>query len=289
MKKRRLQIKIFLFGALVVILGVLLALYIAFCRDGSYNEVKIETPTESTTEATTEATTLDTSANEEEPSSTEAPADSTTEPEEASTEAPTDWKSYDPLTDLAGEKWALTLINKNYPLDKKYTPTLSPVVEGSSVTADSRVSEAYQLMYADALKAGYVLTPYSAYCSYQGQQTIYNNKIQSFIFQGMTEDEAKQNAEKRIEPAGCSENGAGLSVDIISASAGFASTDEYKWLTQNAFKYGFVLRYPDDKVDITGMIYQPWHWRYVGIEAATEMKNNNQCLEEYLGIVKAEN
>lgn len=289
MKKRRLQIKIFLFGALVVILGVLLALYIAFCRDGSYNEVKIETPTESTTEATTEATTLDTSAGEEEPSSTETPDDSTTEPEESSTEAPTNWKSYDPLTELAGEKWALTLINKNYPLDKKYTPTLSPVVEGSSVTADSRVSEAYQLMYADALKAGYVLTPYSAYCSYQGQQTIYNNKIQSFIFQGMTEDEAKQNAEKRIEPAGCSENGAGLSVDIISASAGFASTDEYKWLTQNASKYGFVLRYPDDKVDITGMIYQPWHWRYVGIEAATEMKNTNQCLEEYLGIVKAEN
>ncbi len=289
MKKRRLQIKIFLLSALVVILGVLSALYIAFCRDGSYNEVKIETPTESTTEATTEATTLDTSAGEEEPSSTETPADSTSEPEEASTEAPTNWKSYDPLTELAGEKWALTLINKNYPLDKKYAPTLSPVVEGSSVTADSRVSEAYQLMYAEALKAGYVLTPYSAYCSYQGQQTIYNNKIQSFIFQGMTEDEAKQNAEKRIEPAGCSENGAGLSVDIISASAGFASTDEYKWLTQNAFKYGFVLRYPDDKVDITGMIYQPWHWRYVGIEAATEMKNNNQCLEEYLGIVKAEN
>ncbi len=288
MKKRRLQIKIFLFGALVVILGVLLALYIAFCRDGSYNEVKIETPTESTTEATTEATTLDTSANEEEPSE-EVPDDSTTEPEESSTEAPVKWSSYDPLTELAGEKWALTLINKTYPLDKKYSPTLSPVVEGSSVTADSRVSEAYQLMYADALKAGYVLTPYSAYCSYQGQQTIYNNKIQSFIFQGMTEDEAKQNAEKRIEPAGCSENGAGLSVDIISASAGFASTDEYKWLTQNAFKYGFVLRYPDDKTDVTGMIYQPWHWRYVGIDAATEMKNNNQCLEEYLGVVSTEN
>ena len=288
MKKRRLQIKIFLFGALVVILGVLLALYIAFCRDGSYNEVKIETPTESTTEATTEATTLDTSANEEKPSE-EVPDDSTTEPEESSTEAPVKWSSYDPLTELAGEKWALTLINKTYPLDKKYSPTLSPVVEGSSVTADSRVSEAYQLMYADALKAGYVLTPYSAYCSYQGQQTIYNNKIQSFIFQGMTEDEAKQNAEKRIEPAGCSENGAGLSVDIISASAGFASTDEYKWLTQNAFKYGFVLRYPDDKTDVTGMIYQPWHWRYVGIDVATEMKNNNQCLEEYLGVASTEN
>lgn len=285
MKKRRLQIKIYLFGALVVILGVLLALYAAFCRGGSYNEVKIETPTESTTEATTTESSTEPSTNEEEPSSEEIPDESSTEPESSSTEAPVNWQSYDPVAELAGENWALTLINKAYPLDKKYSPTLSPVVEGSSVTADSRVAEAYQLMYTDALAAGYVLTPYSAYCSYQGQQTIYNNKIQSFVFQGMTEDEAKANAEKRIEPAGCSENGAGLSVDIISASAGFASTDEYKWLTQNAFKYGFVLRYPDDKTDVTGMIFQPWHWRYVGIDAATEMKNNNQCLEEYLGVV----
>lgn len=289
MKKRRLQIKIFLFGALVVILGILSALYAAFCGDGSYNEVKIETPTETTTEATTTEASTEPSTNEEEPSSEEIPDESSTEPESSSTEAPANWEAYDPVTELAGEKWALTLINKTYPLDKKYSPTLSPVVEGSSVTADSRVSEAYQLMYADALAAGYVLTPYSAYCSYQGQQTIYNNKIQSFIFQGMTEDEAKANAEKRIEPAGCSENGAGLAVDVISASAGFASTDEYKWLTQNAFKYGFVLRYPDDKTDVTGMIFQPWHWRYVGIEAATEMKNNNQCLEEYLGVVDTEN
>lgn len=284
MKKRRLQIKIFLSSSLVVILGVLLALYMAFCRDGNYNEVLIEMPTESTTEQTTTQSANEPSSDINEPSQEE----SSTE-EESSSEAPIIWDSYDPAVELAGENWALALINRNYPLDKKYSPTLSPVVEGSSVTADSRVSEAYQLMYTDALKDGYVLTPYSAYCSYQGQQTIYNNKIQSFIFQGMTEDEAKQNAEKRIEPAGCSENGAGLSVDIISASAGFASTDEYKWLTQNAFKYGFVLRYPEDKTDVTGMIFQPWHWRYVGIDVAIEMKNNNQCLEEYLGIVSEEN
>lgn len=289
MKKRRLQIKIFLLSALVLILGVLLALYMAFCRGGDYNEVKIEAPTESTTLSTTQGTDEPSSDVNYEPSQEEAPNENSTEAEESSSNAPVIWDTYDPAVELSGENWALTLINRTYPLDKKYSPTLSPVVEGSSVTADSRVSEAYQLMYAEASKEGYVLTPYSAYCSYQGQQTIYNNKIQSFIFQGMTEEEAKQNAEKRIEPAGCSENGAGLSVDIISASAGFSSTDEYKWLTQNAFKYGFVLRYPDDKTDVTGIIFQPWHWRYVGIEAATEMKNNNQCLEEYLGVVNTEN
>lgn len=285
MKKRQLKIKIFLFGSLVLILGLLLVLYAVFCRGENYNEVKIETPTESITEQTTTMLPEEPSENNEEV----VPDESTTQPEESTTNAPVKWDSYDPAVELAGENWALALINRAYPLDKKYAPTLSPVVEGSSVTADSRVSEAYQLMYADALKEGYVLTPYSAYCSYQGQQTIYNNKIQSFIFQGMTEEEAKQNAEKRIEPAGCSENGAGLSVDITSASAGFSSTDEYKWLTQNAFKYGFVLRYPEDKTDVTGMIFQPWHWRYVGIDVATEMKNNNQCLEEYLGVVNTEN
>lgn len=288
MKKRRLQIKLFLFVTLVVILGVLSALYAVFCRDGNYNKVKIETPTESITEPiateTPEEPITDT-AKEEPPSSGDAPEEDPSEPEEPSENPSVSWNNYDPMSELAGENWAVTLISKAYPLDRKYSPLLSPVIEGSSVTADSRVSEAYQLMYTDALTAGYVLTPYSAYCSYQGQQTLYSNKIQSFIFQGMTEEEAKSNAEKRIEPAGCSENGAGLAVDIISASAGFASTNEYKWLIQNAYKYGFVLRYPNDKTEVTGMIYQPWHWRYVGVDAATEMKNSNQCLEEYLGTV----
>ena len=105
------------------------------------------------------------------------------------------------------------------------------------------------------------------------------------MLQNMTKEEAEANAQKRIEPAGCSENGAGLSVDISSASAGFASTNEYKWLTENAHNYGFILRYPEDKTDVTGMIYQPWHWRYVGIDAAQEMKQTNKCLEEYLGAV----
>ena len=140
-------------------------------------------------------------------------------------------------------------------------------------------------MYNAALTEDVILTPYSGYCGYQRQKTIYDNKVQAFILQGLPEDEAKQNAEKRVEPAGCSENGAGLAVDVISASAGFSSTNEYKWLVANAHNYGFVLRYPEDKTEITGMIYQPWHWRYVGIEVATEMKENNLCLEEFLGAV----
>ena len=274
MKKRQLKIRFALLVSLVAILGLLLILFAIFCRGGNYNEVEI-TPETTTEESTTEPVT-------DEPTST--PEESTTEAE-TTTKPPVKWDNYDPVEVLNSENWATTLISKKYPLGKTYSPTLAPVIEGSSVTADTKVSDAYKLMYADALKQGIVLTPYSAYCSYSRQQTNYENKVQAFILQGMTEDEAKANAEKRIEPAGCSENGAGLSVDIVSASAGFASTDEYKWLVNNAHKYGFVLRYPEDKTDITGMIYQPWHWRYVGIDVATEMKANNLCLEEYLQAV----
>lgn len=274
MKKRQLKIRFALFVSLVAILGLLLILFAIFCRDGNYNEVEI------TTEATTKESTTEPVT--EEPTSD--PEESTTEAE-TTTKPPVKWDNYNPVEVLNSESWATTLVSKKYPLSKGYDPTLAPVIEGSSVTADTRVADAYKLMYSDALKQGLLLTPYSGYCSYSRQQTNYENKVQAFILQGMTEDEAKQNAEKRIEPAGYSENGAGLSVDIVSASSGFASTDEYKWLVNNAHKYGFVLRYPEDKTDITGMIYQPWHWRYVGIDVATEMKANNLCLEEYLQAV----
>ena len=274
MKKRQLKIRFALLVMLVAILGILLILFAIFCRGGNYNEVEITTET-TTEESTTEPIT-------EEPTST--PEESITEAE-TTTKPPVKWDNYNPIDVLNSENWATTLISKKYPLGKTYSPTLAPVIDGSSVTADTRVADAYKLMYADALKEGLVLTPYSAYCSYSRQQTNYENKVQAFVLQGMTEDEAKANAEKRIEPAGCSENGAGLSVDIVSASAGFSSTDEYKWLVNNAHKYGFVLRYPEDKTDVTGIIYQPWHWRYVGIEVANEMKSNNLCLEEYLGVI----
>ena len=274
MKKRQLKIRFALLVILVAILGILLVLFALFCRDGNYNEVEITTET-TTEESTTEPIT-------EEPTSTLE--ESTTEAE-TTTKPPVKWDNYNPIDVLNSENWATTLISKKHPLGKTYSPNLAPVIDGSSVTADTRVADAYKLMYADALKEGLVLTPYSAYCSYSRQQTNYENKVQAFVLQGMTEDEAKANAEKRIEPAGCSENGAGLSVDIVSASAGFSSTDEYKWLVNNAHKYGFVLRYPEDKTYITGIIYQPWHWRYVGIEVANEMKSNNLCLEEYLGVI----
>ena len=81
----------------------------------------------------------------------------------------------------------------------------------------------------------------------------------------------------------CLEHNLGYAMDIVCVEEWFETTDEYKWLTENAADYGFILRYPKHKQDITKVTYEPWHWRYVGVEAAKEMKATDQVLEEYLG------
>lgn len=275
MKKRQLKIKFTLFIILAVILGMLLGLFARYGKGYSTVEIFPETTTEPTAEAPTEPIT-------EEPTAESVPESEIPEVSEPSGTPLIDWASYSPAENLMGENWALTLISLTYRLDKSYTPMLAPVIDASSVTADQRVSEAYRQMYADAQAQGIVLTPQMGYCSIQRQQTNYDNKLNSFLLQGMSPEEAKSETEKRIAPGGCSETNAGLSVDIVSISAGFASTPEYNWLTENAHKYGFVLRYPDGKQSVTGMTFQPWHWRFVGTEAAAEMKAGNLCLEEYL-------
>jgi D-alanyl-D-alanine carboxypeptidase len=94
--------------------------------------------------------------------------------------------------------------------------------------------------------------------------------------QGMTLEEADDYIGQSVAIPGTSEHQTGLGVDIIG------SRKMYDWLEENSWKYGFILRYPDDKIDITGIIYEPWHFRYVGVEAATYIMENNLTLEEYL-------
>lgn len=187
-----------------------------------------------------------------------------------------------PITDA--EKWNLAIINTKYPLPDSYAPTLSNAINGSNIQLDSRVSERYAEMYAAAKLSGCVLTPYSGYHSYALQETNYNRKVNFYVNQGISAEEANQKASAQVLPAGCSEHNAGLAMDIVSASSDFINTKEYKWLCENAYNYGFILRYPEDKTAITGMNFKPWHWRYVGTQAAKEMKEKNQCLEEYLGL-----
>lgn len=189
-----------------------------------------------------------------------------------------------------GKDWCLILVNRNYILPENYIDNidLAPCIKGNSgsLLLDSRVAEHYNEMYLAAKADGYTLTPVSGYRSIEHQRSNLENKIDYYENQGKPYEEAVELAAQRILPPGTSEHNAGLAMDICTASSSdnFDTWPEYKWLSEHAAEYGFVLRYPKDKVDVTQIIYEPWHWRYVGKEAALEMKKTGQCLEEYLGV-----
>lgn len=231
--------------------------------------------------------------------STEAPTEAPTEiPTEAQPEAPVPEPTENtppvslpqategnPVTvSPDGEHWELTLVNLQYRLPDDYKPTLKAAVEGSSAQLDARVAPYYAEMYAAAKADGCTLTPYSGYRTYARQQENFERKVSYYVSQGLSETEATAKTQTRILPAGASEHNMGFAMDIVSASADFVSTKEFSWLLEHAHEYGFILRYPENKTEITGVMYEPWHWRYVGKEAAAAMHQSGQCLEEYLGI-----
>lgn len=263
------------------ILALLLCLILAGLAVG-FAVTEKRKPAEPTTEAVTEA---ETEIQTELPTEAEA----TTAPETTTAKAPpvslpqaTDGSPVTVSPD--GEHWELTLVNLQYRLPEEYKPTLKAAVEGSSVQLDERVAPFYAEMYAAAKADGCTLTPYSGYRTYARQQENFDRKVAYYVSQGLSETEATAKTQTRILPAGASEHNMGFSMDIVSASADFVSTKEFSWLTAHAYEYGFILRYPENKTDITGVMYEPWHWRFVGKEAAAAMHQSGQCLEEYLGI-----
>lgn len=178
------------------------------------------------------------------------------------------------------------LVNRDYILPDNYSVKLEPAVKSDPDGAklDYRVAPHYNDMYKAALKDGVELTPVSGYRSIERQTNNFEKKIKTYMDQGMNKKEATIEASTIILPPGTSEHNAGLAMDICSLYESFEKTDEFKWLDKHAADYGFILRYPKDKVDITKIIYEPWHWRYVGVDAAKKMKASGQCFEEYMGV-----
>lgn len=220
----------------------------------------------------------------------QAPANSTKP--ESTTKAPNTPKVAKPGTmdkpttiKIDKDKWYLTLVNAGYRIPSSYEPDLVYVCN-SGQRLDRRVAAAYEKMYNAALKDGATLTPCSGYRSYERQEKNYNRKVDFYKGQGYSEQEAKKEAATRIMPPGSSEHNLGYAMDIVCADSWFKDTKEFKWLMENAQDYGFILRYPEDKQKITGVIYEPWHWRYVGVETAKQLKESGLVLEEYLGVAK---
>ena len=172
--------------------------------------------------------------------------------------------------------WYLILVNSAHPLPEDWKePALAEMPGGETV--DARIYEPLSRMLADAADEGLAPFVASGFRTRAEQQGFMDDKINEYRSQGYGESDARALAEEWVALPGTSEHELGLAVDINGASY-----DLYIWLQQNSWRYGFIQRYPEDKTDITGISHEPWHYRYVGEEAAGEIYESGLCLEEYL-------
>lgn len=158
-------------------------------------------------------------------------------------------------------------------------------VQGSMV--DKSCYEALIAMIDDCNKECPKAYVVSSYRTHQNQVDNYNRKVQYYVNQGYDYETAKLEAATIIAIPGTSEHQLGLAVDIIDTRLWSLVREQetlpaQKWLMENSWKYGFILRYPSSKIDVTGIIYEPWHYRYVGKELAAELRELNITLEEYI-------
>ena len=184
--------------------------------------------------------------------------------------------------------WNLTLVNFEYPLDKMFKPAELAEIDNGYI-ADKRIADATKKMIADARSKDNVrIIALSAYRDYDYQMELFENKVIRLQQEkGYSVDKAREEAKTVVAYPGTSEHQLGLALDLVDArhvklDESQENTAAYKWLYEHCHEYGFIVRYPNGKTDITGIIYEPWHFRYVGVEAATYIMENNLTLEEYL-------
>lgn len=195
----------------------------------------------------------------------------------------------EPKTDnfpSAAASWNLVLINRDHPLSEEFqVPELTQLANGQAV--DSRAYPQLQRMMDDCRAQGLQPLICSSYRTWEKQETLFSRKVQEYLASGLTQGEAEEQAAVWVAPPGTSEHQTGLALDIVDKN--YQVLDEkqedtgvQRWLMAHCGEYGFILRYPTGKSDITGIVYEPWHYRYVGAEAARKISESGQCLEEYL-------
>ncbi len=176
--------------------------------------------------------------------------------------------------------WYLILVNRDNPIPDNYEVELTTLANGQQV--DTRIYPALQAMFDDMRAQGVYPTVAAGYRTWEKQQSLLDEKIAEYEAAGNSAEDARTLAESWVAVPGTSEHQLGIAVDI-NADPNLSTADQvYSWLAENAYKYGFIQRYPGDKTDITGVINEPWHYRYVGEEAAAEIYAQGVCLEEYL-------
>lgn len=189
----------------------------------------------------------------------------------------------DKTDDDSEDTWCLVLVNRWNELPTDYK--VEPVELSNGQSIDKRIYLQLQKMF-DAARADNIYPIVaSGYRTTEKQQSLLDEKIADYEAEGYALKEATAKAEAWVAIPGKSEHQLGLGVDINADGVNSAGKEVYEWLDQNSYKFGFIHRYPADKTDITGVINEPWHYRYVGVKAATEIYNQGVCLEEYLNKV----
>lgn len=183
------------------------------------------------------------------------------------------------------DAWNLILVNKQHSVPEDYEVTLRNVV-GDKMCDERVIPELLQMMQ-DAKADGVTLMICSAYRSYEYQVGLFEKKIRAYMNRGFSYMDAYQLSAQAVTVPGYSEHQLGLSFDIVtpthtSLNFAFGETKAGMWLAENAYRYGFILRYPKGKEYVTGIEYEPWHYRYVGVEAATIITEEQITLEEFI-------
>ena len=187
------------------------------------------------------------------------------------------------------------LVNRENPLSEDYEVETRSVVNNGVKTDyqfDVRAIEHLEAMLKDAADAGYPVLIRSAHRTINYQKMLYNNKVQAYLNAGYNQATAESEAAKWVAVPGTSEHNLGIVVDIVNQGYTgeleqyFEEQPLFTWLVENCADYGFILRYPKTKEAITGIVYEPWHYRYVGKEVAHYIMDNDLTLEEYWENIK---
>lgn len=177
--------------------------------------------------------------------------------------------------------WNLLLVNTDNKMPDDYYVQLENIDQSRSF--DKRAIQNLTNMLSAIRNAGiFDIWIQSAYRTPEAQQKLFEDQVQAYIYQGYDERTARELTEKIINKPWHSEHNLGLAVDFNYVNREFENTAAFQWLQENAQDYGFILRYAEEKENITKVSYEPWHWRYVGEEHAKKMKSRNLCLEEYI-------
>ncbi len=189
--------------------------------------------------------------------------------------------------EFSRDDWKLLLINKQHSIPDGYEFPLGDIqTMKGTMHCDARIIDDLLNMLQDAREDNINLRICSPYRDLAYQEVLFNKKIKYYMNKGMSYMEAYQLGSRVVAVPAASEHRLGLALDIVSdtytdLNEGFADTPAGIWLAENSYKYGFILRYPKGKEDITGIDYEPWHFRYVGVDAATMITEEEITLEEF--------